>query len=216
MKCAEHKTVGECYAALHRYQVPRKDNTICDIPLGKLNRDTKCPYVFLKKLIIRLRRTRKPEDFVAFKKLVEPNLDDFLKTLSARWVVSLLDCYVDHGDPLESRNALIAVSIVNCEKMIKTRDLFYTKEPNPSADGSVRHEFADGLDTFITGDADMPANFFKRIRSKIKESPKIHKMFKLLMQRLVEGDSFMHELCELSTDKAFKWPYYKHLLDRKG
>lgn len=216
MRCGKHKNVSECYAALHRYKVPRKDNTICDIPLKILRRDTPCQYELIKKLIIRLRRNSKHGDFLLFKEIVESNLGALLKTLNARWLVSLLDCYIDHGDDVESRNALIAVSIVNCEKMIKTRDVQFRFEPVDDFDGSVRYEFADGLDTFITGDADMPANFFKRIRAKVSTTPHIHKMFKSLMKRLVEGDSIMKELCDLTNDKAFRWPYHKHLLNHQG
>jgi len=126
----------------------------------------------------------------------------------------MLDTYADYGNPEISRNALLATTIVNCEKMFKTKDMCFTLTPKPFR-GEKRILFASGLDTFILVKADMPRNFFIRLQRSISTTPIIHTMFKRLMKLLIEGDSAVAFLANRADFKSFKHPYYMYLVEEE-
>ena len=214
--CAHHKSLRECYMAFNEFKVPRKDNSICKIPIAKLCTNTACSYVLLKKLMIRLRRQRKPKDWQEFVRVFEGNFDVFLSTMNGRWIVSMLDCYTDHADDITSRNALLATTIVNCEKMHMTMKICHDKQKRNKCTGAKRHVFASGLDTFMLPGADMPKNFFRRMQGKLKSTPIIHAMYKKLMKALLTSDeTSMHFFEGAAVLSAYKHPYYIHVLEEK-
>ena len=146
MQCAEHKNIQECYNAFDKFTVARKNNRICIIPLHRLHKNTHCTFVYLKKLLIRLRRNNAAADWVAFKGTFETYADEIIPIMNGRWLVSMLDTYVDYADPIESRNAMIALSFPSYEKFVRSIDMCYDSTRNKFK-GVNRHKFCSGLDT---------------------------------------------------------------------
>lgn len=211
--CTQHKTHKQCYDAFAGFVVARKDSKICTVPIKQLRDNTQCSYVYLKKMLIRLRRQNNKEDWREFSRVFESHFDIFLKTMNARWLISMLDTYADYADPVKSRNALLATAIVNCEKMHMTKDLCFKQERNEwKAD--TQKVFAAGLTTFMMPNADMPVNFFKRMQEKLRSTPLIHAIYKKIMKSLIltKGTS-QHFLAKESAVRSYLDPYYKHVLE---
>ncbi len=108
----------------------------------------------LKVCIIRLRRgVRVKETWPIFDKMVKDHLEFFIDQLNSRWLVSILDTYIDHGTPTEQRSAATIVAIMNMERF--------------SATSKPKHfgkNMWDGLETVSKRrDADGHINFMERL-----------------------------------------------------
>jgi len=213
MHCTDHKTIQECYTAFDKFTIARKDNRVCTIPLIRLRSRTNCTFVYLKKLLIRLRRNNDEADWAAFKETFESHADLIIPIMNGRWLVSILDTYVDYASPIESRNALAALIFPSYEKFARTVGLCHNSSRNQFK-GVHRQKFCSGLDTVQLTGGDMPTNFFTRVQRTLKTTPMIHTIFKRIMKLLVEEDATtMGQMRMLAADCQFSGPYRKLVLE---
>ncbi len=199
MKCREHTEFKECIENFYFFECDKNDNTILNFPTKSLENTITCEFLLLKILIIRLRRSNQKEDWALYKDLLEKNIDTILndKTLISkkhkgfrlRWIVSLLETYVDHGNEIESRNALIACLFHKYEKMYATvLDNHILMKKNYDFNF---HKEISGLK--IKDKPDLMQNLFRRIDISLKETPIILKIFKEIIHRISsEQDSILN------------------------
>ena len=72
-----------------------------------------------KALITKLRRNKSDKGLWGiFEALIEENIADICGSFDTRRLISVCDTYVDYGNPIEKRNALLVSQIANFEKII--------------------------------------------------------------------------------------------------
>jgi hypothetical protein len=153
----------------------------------------------IRKLISKLRKgTDTDKNWPAFIKLVEENLPSVCRELDTRWLVSICDTYVDFGDDITSRNALLVVQMVNFEKLWATNLLMYDVAPNEQKLAELKKNKViplwDGMYSFNINHGDMTWNLFSRMDKLIKETPVIHAIYLTLIDRLKTHDTALANL----------------------
>jgi hypothetical protein len=153
----------------------------------------------MKRLIARLRREYESPDLLQidwqfFKGLFESRHEFWIEFCNTRWLVSILNTYVDHADPPENTNAMIALLPASWELMVQNRMAstaegweyrlkraselsVYAKRRwicHPSVRNS-RPAYWDGQQAF-TSPGEMPPCLFRRIRNLLDSTPIIRKV----------------------------------------
>lgn len=124
-------------------------------------------YVKLKSYIIILRRENNLSIFKLFKHIVENNINIVLK-LNSRWLISIADTYIDHGNDNEKKTALLISSIMTWEKMSHST-------------GKLKRLW-DGLQTIHKYKGDAHSNLAKRIKKTIGKEF-LYQLFLALIER---------------------------------
>jgi hypothetical protein len=153
----------------------------------------------VKNLIVQLRRGKNTQsNWNKFKNLVESNIDEICQTFSTRWLVSICDTYVDYGNEIERRNALFISLITNMEKLFLTRVMMYDLVLNPNKVEALKkkktYPLWDGMTSFNIIRGDMTINLFRRIRSILKVTPTLGKIFEMTLNRITINDTFLSDL----------------------
>lgn len=170
---SSHQSVKDCRRAIASRNYKPSDD-LDDLP---------CVYARLKLSIIRLRRGKYQEEtWQRFQADVHENLDEICETLNSRWLVSILDTYVDYAEPYEAAMALAVVAMI-------TADRFHA-----AADGlqNKRGAFAplwDGLTVMGTGPrADAHRNLFRRFHKHLKQTSEVGQIATTLWNRAENSD----------------------------
>ncbi len=153
----------------------------------------------IQDLIIRLRKDIDTEDnWKMFTELIESNLDKVCKSLDTRWLISVCDTYVDYGDPVTRRNAMLVVQTANFEKLWATYLLMYDLDLNEEKVDKLKKNKViplwDGMYSFNINHGDMTSNYFARIDELMSETPVIDAIYKTVLQRIKENDTVLANL----------------------
>lgn len=122
-------------------------------------------FVRLKSYIIILRRNDDPHIFELFKDAVE-HID--MSQLNSRWLISIADTYIDHGNEIEKLTALLISGIMTWEKMAHSNGKF--------------EQLWDGLQTVHRRKGDAHINLAKRIKKTIGKKF-LYQLFLALIER---------------------------------
>jgi hypothetical protein len=214
MKCLQHNNIEECISFFNITYVHPNDNRILKLDIDDLvvNRKIKCDLILLKLLIIRLRRQEENEnDWNHFKQILEKNLDSILNSkIKPRWLVSFLDTYADHGDEIESRNALIAINFYRNEKFFSTITDYF--ELNKREVYIHRHQ-KSLCGMHISGKQDMAEILFKKINKKMQVTPTIWKIFQRIIKDVMKDKESMYSIMsEITKPSLFKDSIYNNLI----
>lgn len=204
--CLEHNNIDECISLFNKFNVDINDNRILKIKIDSFltKSKIKCDLFLLKILIIRLRRQEKNQkDWEYFKNILEKNLKPILESkIKPRWLISFLDTYVDHGDEIESRNALIAVSFYRNEKFFSTITDYFELHKREIYKHN-HHKSLAGM--HIAGKQDMAEILFKKINKKMQSTPIIWRIFQRIMKDIIKDKESMYSIMsEITTPKLFK------------
>jgi len=161
---------------------------IMDRPIDSIRSEPRCEAMLVRQLITRLRRGAIPGDWSVFQELVEGHIDYYLGLSSSRTLLSILETYVDHGTTAESKNALIAISLISYEKLVQTRNQYFSCNEVES-DGEPKLLWS-GMTTFRTERGDMPRNFFARLFRTLSDTPMILLIFHRLMTDAFQDPRF--------------------------
>lgn len=223
MKCLAHgNNLNLCLHNFYFFEL-KKDDDVSSISLDKLKTKINCDLLLIKILMIFLRRQKNEEYWILFKELLEKNIDFILNTkivvkrhpnsnkhygIRLRWLISLLDTFVDNGNAIESKNAFIVTMFQRNEKMFSTltdnyslikKDYFcnYYKE-------------LSGID--IHGTGDLVYLFFERLSLILSETPLILKICKEVLKRISEDEnSFLFRMSNLCDEHLFKESFDKFI-----
>jgi hypothetical protein len=174
----------------------------------------------IKRLIILLRRKKEiAVNWSVFQKLINENLKEICSTTNTRWLVSIADTYADYGNSIEKRNAMFISILINMEKLFSTRLLIYDLSLNMEKVEKIKKEKVfplwDGVTSFNIVKGDMTNNLFLRLRSLMKPTPILARIFETVLQRMAENNSTLADINKFH-HKVFKSPnvieqYWKNL-----
>ena len=153
----------------------------------------------IQELIVNLRKEKDiNKNLKDFSDLIGQNIDEVCKMLDTRWLVSICDTYVDYGDQIISRNALLVVQIANFEKLWATNLLMYDVKLNPEKVQKLKNNkiipLWDGMYSFNINHGDMTNNFFGRLEALLKATPVIEKIYRTIIERIKENDTVLANL----------------------
>jgi hypothetical protein len=153
----------------------------------------------IQELIIKLRKEKDlKNNWIEFRNLVEQNIDEACSILDTRWLVSICDTYVDYGDDIIRRNAMLVVQIANFEKLWATNLLMYDIYLNPEKLKELKNNkiipLWDGMYSFNINHGDLTNNLFDRMENLLKETPVIEKIYRTVIQRIRENDTVLANL----------------------
>jgi len=190
----EHKNREDCISDLENIRVASQ------VASNQLEKHVTCFLARLKHRIIRLRRGN-TSDWPYFSSEVKNNVALICDSVNTRWLISILDTFIDYGDALEKSQALAIVTLVNWEKLALTQRTasgqYPESEPNKEGLDTIRNRHGilwDGMDCMLLeGKGDLLINLFKRIIATLKVQPLFLRLFETLFERIVE-----HEYSTLS------------------
>ncbi len=144
-------------------------------------------------LIIKLRRKINPEtNWREFDNLVKNNIKTICKRINTRFLISICDTYVDYGNPIESRNAMIISAITNMEKLSQTYFAMFDTSLNKKKIKYLKSnkiELWDGMTSFNLSKGDLTQNMFRRIDQCLQETPELHAIFVTLLKRIKKNNN---------------------------
>jgi hypothetical protein len=187
----------------HILTYARTNSSIVEMPLE----ETKsihggCELVYLKILMIRLRRVQNFYEWLEFKKIVEDNKEFVLKNFNLRWLLSVVDTYADCGAPVEQSSAMLVDSFFTFEKLRSGEQglICSTKRDPPILcmpvfDGTCLSSInmGEGDDTLI--------NYFHRVFKCLDRTPMLRDIFIVFMENAWKFDSHFSALS----------PYYVYI-----
>lgn len=114
------------------------------------------------------------------------------QTLTLRWLVSVIDSFIDHGTETERRNAAIVSTYFNLVKIADTRLLLTVDNaillPRLQQDVMFMYDEVNSLK--ITSD-DMPNILFYRLNELLQTTPHINCLFEEIKKRLAHHSPTM-------------------------
>jgi hypothetical protein len=207
--CKIHKNNSQdCFRNFTELEFPKDDNKILKYSAKILKQKIKCDFILLKILMVRLRRSSNKEDWKLFKVILNKNLNIILESeenyLNIRWIVSILESFIDFGDDIESRNALIAVSFHRNEKFFSTLLDFFEISAKTTYEHNQRR-YIIGMP--LNDKTDLPEKYFRRIKDKLTETPLIYGLFQKIIKYLVRNEeTLLNILSRQGKEKNFKTP----------
>lgn len=182
--------------------------------------EVKCDFVALKILLTRLRRCmptgkityasgidkHKQTDWLAFKTIYEKDIEYFNKRMTDRWIVAILDTYIDHGSPVESRNAMLANCFVRYERISATERYAVNNKLDKRSDFDPKKIIRNSRPT-IWGDVlctqmvedDFYCNVFMRHRNLLQETPFIYDIYRRFVKNAMNSKkSLISVICKAS------------------
>lgn len=153
----------------------------------------------IQKLILDLRKgTDIQKNWKAFRELIENNIKEVCSKLDTRWLVSVCDTYVDYGDPVIRRNAMLVVQIADFEKLWATYLLMYDVKLNEEKLSRLKKNkiipLWDGMYSFNINHGDLTNNFFARMDDLMKDTPVIEEIYRTVINRMKENDTILANL----------------------
>jgi len=166
-------------------------------------------------LIVKLRKDFDlKNNWPKFRNIVEKNIDRICEELDTRWLVSICDTYVDFGDPIEKRNAMLIVQVANFEKLWATDLLMYDVKINPQKLDKLKKNKViplwDGVYSFNINHGDMTNNLFRRLNNLMQETSVLNKIYLTVLKRIKENDTALANLAKYH-QRLFE-PYPKRSL----
>lgn len=208
-----------CLYNLYYLELPKDSDLILNLSLDQLKIKINCNLALIKILIIRLRKRKNFEDWTLFKFLLEKNLDFILSTnlkiqkfdnspihtgVRLRWLISLLDTFVDNGDPIESRNAFIATMFQRNEKIFSTLMDYYKIQKKNNYEFKYDRELCG---FHINLHTDLIINFANRINNLLSETPLILKIFKHILKQIMKDEnSLYYNVSKICDQDIFQKP----------
>jgi hypothetical protein len=149
-------------------------------------------FLYVKKLIVALRRQQNTEaNWTLFKNFIENNINIICKEFDTRWLVSIADTYIDHGNAIEKRNAMYISLIANFEKIWATKLLMFDIELNSLKLKRLKQNAIvplwDGMYSFNINRGDMVNNLFDRLTGIMKETPCLFQIYNTIIAKLIDN-----------------------------
>jgi len=160
-------------------------------------------------LIGHLRNRRDIEsNWLAFRNLVEGELERVLSTFSSRWLVSICDTYADHAkSEVRRRNALAISLLIN---MIRLADTLYEdRDVRSERVDAIRQrqlDLYDGLQTLHLDRQDTCLNLAKRLSRSLKEDHVLHEIYLELIRRAKRSDNLLTRFQRRSARPEWVFP----------
>ncbi len=153
----------------------------------------------VKSLIVNLRRNRDSgNSWRSFTAIVERSIEQICNTFDSRWLISICDTYVDYGDEVASRNALLIVQIINFEKLWATNLLMFDVELNKEKERILKkHRVVhlwDGVYSMNINHGDMINNFFNRLNGLMAETPVLETIYYTVLDRMKKHGTTLSNL----------------------
>ena len=170
----------------------------------------------VKSLIVNLRRQKDTDvHWSRFTSLLRNNLDQICRYFDTRWLVSIADTIIDHGTPIERRNAMYISIVANFEKLWATNLLMYDIHLNLEKLKELKNNriipLWDGMYSFNINRGDMTNNLFGRIYILLDETPDIRKIFDTILERIKSNDTVLSNL-ESYHKRLFEPPRKRSLI----
>lgn len=146
------------------------------------------------------------EDWILYKSIYEEDCDYYNSIFSDRWLLSILDTYIDYGDVIESKNAMIASLFIryerisgteaySCRHYIDNRTDFDEKKIKRNSRVEI---WPSILTTHMPVD-DYYINLFSRHMYCLRETPNIKNLFVRFVKNAMSSDkSLISVICKTS------------------
>jgi len=144
-----------------------------------------------KNLIKLIKNLRRGKNIEKSKKLffteLQNNYAKWCKELSLRWLISIVDTYIDHGMVIYRNNAAIISTFANIIKISDTAMLLHKRDDTLLSDlkNDVTYLY-DGVYSFKITDGDMINNLFYRLDVILSETPELWAIFEEIIHRLAK------------------------------
>ena len=140
----------------------------------------------LKPAIQHLRRNSDHAYFAhSFRPLIEAEPMHVARSLSLRWLISVLDTYADYGDQAEALGALLGVLIGNGEKLRQTERRVYHPSVEAPAQRVGPEPLFEDLTCFVSDrQADMHRHLARRLRSALRHREHLRIIIDEMIRRL--------------------------------
>ncbi len=153
----------------------------------------------IKPIIIHLRKgINVQKNWLEFRKLIDLEIGRVCNELDTRWLISVCDTYVDFGDPIEKRNAMLVTQIANFEKLWATYLLMFDVKEDPLKLEQLKKNkiipLWDGMFSFNINHGDMTGNMFTRIEKLMIDTPVIQKIYHMVIFRIKVNDTVLANL----------------------
>lgn len=155
----------------------------------------------VKSLIALLRNNKYEKNlWEEFRNFICDNIEGICRDLDTRWLVSVCDTYVDCGDEVYSRNAMLVVQLVNFEKLWATYLLMHDVKENQDKIRQLKRNKViplwDGMYSFNINHGDMTNNLFFRIETLMKSTPEIEAIYLEVIRRIEKRGTVLSKLNE--------------------
>lgn len=127
----------------------------------------------IKHHIIWMRRKHNQNNFIQLKTLLNDKFNDIKYFLPSKWLISIVECFLDFGTTTESIAGSVIVSSFMFEKLLLSNKQFtYSKQDDNPLYGGLWH--------YNNTSGDMLQNKLKRIRKSLNHEPFILNVFQIL------------------------------------
>ncbi len=159
-------------------------------------------------LVKALRNHREPKkNWAAFRKLVEGNIDLISTELSTRWIISIVDTYIDYAEKEQARHAMTISMFMNMMRLGETvkfvRPVLDNERIKQASKGPIM--FNNGLNTFSIQRQDVFLNLTKRFYRQVKDDAVMFPIWQTLLKRLHESENI---ITDFSSNSAVKQRYF--------
>jgi len=157
--------------------------------------DSKLMLELVRPIIADLRRGVDTEkNWTAFRLLIENNIDDVCRELNTRWLVSVCDTYVDFGEAVERRNAMIIATLANMEKVSQSYLMWRVNYDDafnvPPKHKPRKMRLWDGMFSMRMY-GDVTNNLFRLMHVLLESTPHLYAIFKTILHRISVNDTIL-------------------------
>jgi hypothetical protein len=162
----------------------------------------------IQPLIVNLRRkVDLEENWALFREQVEGNTEAVCEGLNTRWLISVCDTYVDMGNEIERRNAMLIVTLVNMEKVgqsyVNWRLNYEAPFTMPEAHEPRKIQLWDGMTSMHLVIGDVTNNLFRRMEMLLADTPHLRAIYHAVLARIATHDTILGAMNK----------YHKHVFE---
>ncbi len=150
----------------------------------------------IRPIIVNLRRgVEVEENWETFRSLVEGDTERLCSGLNTRWLISVCDTYVDLGNEMERRNAMLITVLVNMEKVgqsyVNWRVNYDAPFDVPPGNEPRKIKLWDGMTSMHLVIGDVTNNMFRRMEMLLADTGHLLRIYHEVLSRIAEHDTIL-------------------------
>lgn len=124
---------------------------------------------------------------------------EWCSALSLRWLISVVDTFIDHGTTAERPRAMVISVYFNMVKMADTVN-YLRPEENLRRLANTMQLLYEDVGTVVLASDDMPNILFYRVADILHTTPHLHRIFEEIQHRLALNSPTMRAFSSYRTD----------------